>query len=553
MKCKNLTIMLLAILFVFVPFVVNAKENCTVVSGTGNDIGSEIACGSEHFYVIDSDDDNIRMLAKYNLDYGQTYSKIYVSDERWNELKNAYGNVMTSGYVNYKNEVLSEPEFEGYYHLQNSYVDEHSFLVYRNVRSSYEKLIFTEERWNELVSTYNIGQGVYDSVSYDFGIYDEPEFADSSIRYIKMSNREIAIEKSNDEPIKQSSKAIGAHGSVLGQPEYPEYGIVRSQYELGLASFNHTENYSGGYNDVIIDEEELNDENNTNYLPSLKGYKNTLSDYNIESIDLMTIKDLDNIVYKLTNNHLPLESWLTGWQVVQGTHGEYNIMGSFKDYLPEGYEWLYGTTYWTKSNLGTDADRYEIFIDTLGNVCNDDFCTVSVGAGVRPVITVAREKVIYNITVESNDNGTVEVVRSSEAGKNVSFILRSREGFKLGSLVLKDDGGNTIEFTEISTDEEGNIIVSTNQFTMPLNNVRIIVNWVSDNQEEPTPDTPTDDPNEGNNTEPMNGEISTDEKVPITGDNILKSLSLLGISILVLSSVILVGKKNNKKKRLVIE
>ncbi len=128
MKCKNLTIKLLIMLFVFVPFVVNAKENCTVVSGTGNDIGSEIACGSEHFYVIDSDDDNIRMLAKYNLDYGQTYSKIYVSDERWNELKNAYGSVMTSGYVNYKNEVLSEPEFEGYYHLQNSYVDEHRFL-----------------------------------------------------------------------------------------------------------------------------------------------------------------------------------------------------------------------------------------------------------------------------------------------------------------------------------------------------------------------------------------------------------------------------------------
>ena len=256
----------------------------------------------------------------------------------------------------------------------------------------------------------------------------------------------------------------------------------------------------------------------------------------------------------MTNQHLPLEDWLTGWQSTTGLLGDYNIMGNFKQYLPEGYEWLYSTSYWTRSGIGEiETERYEIFIDTLGNVCNDDYCSSAVGAGVRPVVTIAREKVIYNITVESNDNGTVEVVRSSEAGKNVSFILRSREGFKLGSLVLKDDDGNTIEFTEISTDEEGNIIVSTNEFTMPLNNVRIIVNWVSDNQEEPTPDTPTDDPNEGNNTEPMNGEISTDEKVPITGDNILKSLSLLGISILVLSSVILVGKKNNKKKRLVIE
>ena len=49
---------------------VNAKEQCTVLSGTGKNVGDEIACGDEHFYVIDSNSTNIKMLAKYNLYVG---------------------------------------------------------------------------------------------------------------------------------------------------------------------------------------------------------------------------------------------------------------------------------------------------------------------------------------------------------------------------------------------------------------------------------------------------------------------------------------------------
>lgn len=42
--------MILLLIICIVPFKVNAKEYCKVISGNGKDIGSEIACGNENFY-----------------------------------------------------------------------------------------------------------------------------------------------------------------------------------------------------------------------------------------------------------------------------------------------------------------------------------------------------------------------------------------------------------------------------------------------------------------------------------------------------------------------
>ena len=41
----------------------------------GKNVGDEIACGTEHFYVIDNDSKSIRMLSKYNLNIGVTIYK----------------------------------------------------------------------------------------------------------------------------------------------------------------------------------------------------------------------------------------------------------------------------------------------------------------------------------------------------------------------------------------------------------------------------------------------------------------------------------------------
>lgn len=71
---KKKIIFIIALFFMFIG-ITNA-EKCTVISGTGSNIGDEIACGTEHFYVIENDGTNIKMLAKYNLYVGANYDKI---------------------------------------------------------------------------------------------------------------------------------------------------------------------------------------------------------------------------------------------------------------------------------------------------------------------------------------------------------------------------------------------------------------------------------------------------------------------------------------------
>ena len=58
-------IIFILLLFTFVG-ITNAKE-CTVVKGTGENIGDEIECAKEHFYVIGKDNNNVRLMSKYNL------------------------------------------------------------------------------------------------------------------------------------------------------------------------------------------------------------------------------------------------------------------------------------------------------------------------------------------------------------------------------------------------------------------------------------------------------------------------------------------------------
>ena len=43
------------------------RTHCRVTSGTGNTVGDVITCGSEDFYVVESNSTTIKMLAKYNI------------------------------------------------------------------------------------------------------------------------------------------------------------------------------------------------------------------------------------------------------------------------------------------------------------------------------------------------------------------------------------------------------------------------------------------------------------------------------------------------------
>lgn len=90
---------------------VNA-EKCVAVSGDGKNVGDEVACGSEHFYVMSNDGTNIKMLAKYNL---KTNLNMY------NLNVNGYESTSYNGY--YQIDLVQQLLKEGWdvYHVDYEY------------------------------------------------------------------------------------------------------------------------------------------------------------------------------------------------------------------------------------------------------------------------------------------------------------------------------------------------------------------------------------------------------------------------------------------------
>ena len=77
---KKYFFVVLFILLLF-PCVVNAKEYCKVLSGDGKSAGTELSCGTEHFYIVESDNNTVKMLAKYNLLVGDKIDYFDAEDD----------------------------------------------------------------------------------------------------------------------------------------------------------------------------------------------------------------------------------------------------------------------------------------------------------------------------------------------------------------------------------------------------------------------------------------------------------------------------------------
>ncbi len=71
----------LCLCFLFIG-IVNA-EKCTVVTGDGSHIGDEIKCGTEYFYIINTNNNQTKLLAKYNLYAGDKIDAITVEENEW--------------------------------------------------------------------------------------------------------------------------------------------------------------------------------------------------------------------------------------------------------------------------------------------------------------------------------------------------------------------------------------------------------------------------------------------------------------------------------------
>ena len=98
----------------------NTSTLCSIISGSGTDIGDEITCGTESFNVISSDGEKISMLAKYNLNVGD--NKVVNSVEGIQD-KDVLG--LKTNLTTYGNSVFSTTNYW-------SYIIDNSFILNEN-------------------------------------------------------------------------------------------------------------------------------------------------------------------------------------------------------------------------------------------------------------------------------------------------------------------------------------------------------------------------------------------------------------------------------------
>lgn len=309
------------------------------------DIGDEIAIGDEHFYIISNDDGKYKALAKYNLYVGYDLDLIMfdegITDNNYDEFIDY---VHSLGFNSYS-----------YYSFVNCN-DDNTDIKCR----MYEK--------NDRFGMYTLSKVDTDSEYYN----------------------------------KQYNLAIGAHGGEYGSPEFPQRGILSfdrgyyvidindSNYYYGFSDYDANNFWEHGTSGLVFTLKDYLD----NYIVYLQEDNKFVSD-----ISILSLTDINDIVKNITNKELPLNEW--GTKTLEKQDGlstdKISIIGDLKEYLSDEYEFLWDTTYWISTLLtsyihlqsdGTYTSSDNLFVDTLGNICNGSICVSLIGAGIRPVITI---------------------------------------------------------------------------------------------------------------------------------------------------------------------
>ena len=391
-----------------------SRKYCHPIKGNGKEFGSEIVCGSEHFYVLSSNKDVIRMLAKYNL-----YTGISIYKEKLEEGQSCQSLAESKGGVVKSDAFYNAP---GYcFYTINTVREDNRTLQSKDAKSAH---------WDEDLN------------------YLYPQIGD-----VYISTSEKGITKSNT-PVKENTL-------------FYDYDIDESvNIQLEVNQFT----------------------NGIGITRPLYNYKNELMKmgYLVSDISLLPVSELNNIAKQLSNEELPLEEWGQNINISNASIQEITF-GDLKPYIPKDYSWLYSTTYWNNTVFSNyvpnlPGNSYYVFTAEQGKLCGAGFqaCAPSttLGCGVRPVITIPNE-LHYLIKTETDGHGTIEVVDNALGNDTIQFKATSNKGYKLKSIVIKTDGGETVKFDEgeIIDNGDGTYSVDKNKFTMPFENVTIQARW----------------------------------------------------------------------------
>ena len=475
------------VLLLLLPIFVSAKEMCELVSGNAKEIGSEIACGDEHFYVVDSTDDEIKMLAKYNLNVGTRIDKIKIEKEANDSRTDQQycydlafikgGKIRSDSFYNAPGYCFVETPLDKEYEAWEMPIE------YAHTQTA---LTMCTEHVESLIAS----TGKQYHYSYNDTTSDNKLWCS------------YYIEK---DYVSQDESALSAHWDENDNFIYPQVGdvYVTGKFESASSQNDETiifdfrwdpdssDKYDGYFYDLNFDNGPIPN--------TLNRYKEFLisKGYEINKIDLLTLDDVNNIVKK-ANKTIPYADWYNRTSTIAPPHFEF---GNLKELLPKGYAFIYGTTYWlrtgyepSRNSLNYMGVENVIFIDTNGGACSSGIdisstnlpnCGIllsvnsQIGTGLRPIVSIPFEDIIYLIRTKTDGNGTIEVVKSARGNDTIDFKAIPNEGYRLKSIMIKADSGEEVEFSEeeIEKNEDGVLSVSKNKFTMPFENVTIIANW----------------------------------------------------------------------------
>lgn len=412
----------LFILLLF-PCFVDAKEYCKVFSGDGNSIGTELACGTEHFYIVENDNNTVKMLAKYNLLVGD---KIY------------------------------------YFEVGDDYTNQD------DVDYCYEKT------HDKIDNEYNV-----------YHVYAEFGKEVNSYGFLPVIGCRI-YEKLNPEHIRQDERAIGPKLDSNGKTIFPLYGITYMNPSWGYDSFvngiQHDYNYDEN-GDLIVTGTEHEAYLN-GYKTELLNQNIEVSDVSYitlsKTVDLLKAVSGKEVVVNIEHEEYDLSD---DPKIIHiGKMDIINFVPDNQKWILNTTYWL-GSGYIDPNSVFFNHYN-DYFIADVGLLCTmgRGNCTAfeyPVGNGVRPLVTISADNIGYLIRTKTDGHGTVEVVDHSPGGQSIKFRVNSNTGYKLDSVTIKTDSGEIISFKEgeIQKNSDGTMSIDKNNFTMPFENVTIEARW----------------------------------------------------------------------------
>ena len=399
-------------------------ESCEVISGDRNTIGSEVACGNEHFYVIGSDQDEVKMMAKYNLYAGAIYDKINVDADKTYLLAECVNESNESCYYNYVY-IFEGEQVSGYNELISKIQQKYNLDIVHSIDS---------------FSMYSGNNAYYVTVPKERLTINNKDYLKISFKLYQYN----VIDSGTNGYALQNKLALGVTGEK-GNANYPIYATINlfpsTNESVGEYSKNY-ENFLDGYTnfDFVVGSSILN---------ILGDYYDNLVDmgYQVSKIDLINMKELSDLVKEISGKDLPLTKWYDDSYGkdpnVEDEVEVYNL-GDLKEYVSNDYRWLWNTTYWTRTFVGNNYDGPGVhdsgqvyFVSSSGDICYSwSGCGGIPRAGLRPVVTISKDNIKANYKFIEGMGQTFNLNRNS----NMRFRLNMEyEDFVDNGKIFIDD------------------------------------------------------------------------------------------------------------------